>query len=148
MDTPDDNTVQRWYIIFRKTTLKHWVFRWLDPEMQHVYAVKESPGGEFWIILDSKNCYTDVRIESKIHYPHIRTLEPDSVILSIKAIIEPNNYRYTLCVFNCVELCKSVLGIRAFWCWTPRQLYKRLISCQVHSNQVQQQEQDVRLEAI
>lgn len=146
MDTIDTNTVQKWYIIFRKTDLKHWVFKLLDPEFQHCYAVKESPGGEFWIILDSKNCYTDVRLESKINYPHIRSLDPDSVILSIRAIIEPNNYRYTLCVFNCVELCKSVLGIRAFWCWTPRQLYKRLVSWQVHSSQVQQQGQDVKPE--
>ena len=128
MDTPDDNTVQKWYIIFRKTTLKHWVFRWLDPEMQHVYAVKESPGGEFWIVVDAKNSVTEVNLLSKIDYPHIRCLEPDSVILSIKAIIDPESYRYTFCVFNCVEVVKSLLGIRSFWVWTPFQLYKRLAS--------------------
>ena len=125
MDTTG-STTQRWYIIFKRTSLKHWIFRWLQSEFQHCYAVKESPGGEFWIIVDAKNSCTDVRIESRIDYPHIRCLEPDSVILSIKAIIDPNNYRHTLCVFNCVEVCKSVLGIRSFWCWTPYQLYKRL----------------------
>ena len=120
------DTIQRWYIVFRPTKLKHWVFKWLDPCFQHCYAVKESAGGEFWIIVDSKNCYTDVRIASKIDYPHIRCLAPDSVILSVKAIIDPDKYRYTLCLFNCVEMCKAVLGIKSFWVFTPYQLYKRL----------------------
>ncbi len=118
--------VEHWYVIFRKTTLNHWVFRWLDPEFQHCYAIKESPGGEFWMVVDAKNSVTEVKLLSKVDYPHIRSIEPDGVILSIKAIINPNNYRYTLCVFNCVEVVKSLLGIKAFWCWTPYQLYKRL----------------------
>ena len=128
MDTTTKH-IEQWHIVFTKTTLKHWIFKWLDPCFQHCYAVKESPGGEFWIIVDSKNCYTDVRIESKIDYPHIRCLAPDSVILTIQAIIDPNQYRYTLGISDCVDSCKSVLGIRAFWCWTPYQLYKRLL-CQ------------------
>jgi len=120
------NYIQCWYVIFRKTRLKHWIFKWLDSEFQHVLAIKESPGGEFWLVVDGKNSCTDVRLLSKIDYPHIRCIEPDSVILSIRAIIQPENYRHTLCVFNCVEVVKSVLGIRAFWCFTPYQLYKRL----------------------
>ena len=124
----DENTncVEHWHIIFKRSQLKHWIFKWIDPEFQHCYAVKESPGGEFWLILDSKCCNMDVRIESKVNYPHIRCLEPDSVILSIRAIIDPLHYRYSFGMFNCVEVCKSVLGIQAFWCWTPYQLYKRL----------------------
>ena len=125
MDT-SDNHIQYWYVIFRKTTLKHWIFRWLDKEFQHVYAVKESPGGEFWMVVDGKNSCTNIELLSKVDYPHIRCLEPDSVILLTRCIINPSNYRHTLCIFNCVEVVKSVLGIRAFWCITPYQLYKRL----------------------
>ena len=125
MDT-SDNHIQYWYVIFRKTTLKHWIFRWLDKEFQHVYAVKESPGGEFWMVVDGKNSCTNIELLSKVDYPHIRCLEPDSVILLTRCIINPSNYRHTLCIFNCVEVVKSVLGIRSFWCITPYQLYKRL----------------------
>ncbi len=123
-----DKVTEEWYVIFTKTRLRHWVFNWLRPEFQHCYAVKSSPGGEFWIIVDSKNTYTDVTIKSKLDYPHIRVLAPNSVILNIKAIMSATDYRYTLCVFNCVEVVKSLLGIKAFWCWTPWQLYKRLTS--------------------
>jgi hypothetical protein len=117
---------QKWYIVFKPTKLKHWVFKWLDPQFQHCYAIRESDGGQFWIVLDNKSCYLDATILPKSEYPHIRSIEPDSVILSINAKIEPNNYRHTFCVFNCVEVCKAVLGIRSFWVWTPYQLYKRL----------------------
>ena len=125
MDT-SDNHIQYWYVIFRRTTLKHWIFRWLDKEFQHCYAVKESPGGEFWMVVDGKNSCTNIELLSRVDYPHIRCLEPDSVILLTRCIINPSNYRHTLCIFNCVEVVKSVLGIRAFWCITPYQLYKRL----------------------
>jgi len=121
-----NSIIEYWYIIFVPSALDHWLMRYLQPNFQHCYAVKESPGGEFWIIADSKNSYTDIRLESKINHPHIRSIEPDGVILAVRAIIRPRN-RYTLCVFNCVEVCKSVLGIRDFWLWTPWQLYKRLI---------------------
>ena len=119
---------EEWYVVFTKTKLRHWVFNYLQTEFQHCYAVKSSPGDEFWIIVDSKNSYTDVTIKSKMDYPHIRELAPNCVILSIKAIMDPTDYRYTLCVFNCVEVVKALLGIRSFWCWTPYQLYKRLVS--------------------
>jgi hypothetical protein len=76
--------------------------------------------------VDGKNSCTNVELLSKIDYPHIRCIEPNSIILSIRAIIKPENYRHTLCVFNCVEVVKSLIGVRAFWCWTPYQLYKRL----------------------
>ena len=125
MDTATKHIVN-YHVIFKKSPLKHWVFNWLDSEIQHCYAVKESPGGEFWIVIDAKNSVTEVQLLSKIDYPHIRCIEPDSVILSIRAIIDPSNYRHTLCVFNCVEQVKALLGIRAFWIWTPYQLYKRL----------------------
>lgn len=121
--------IEEWYIIFTATTLKHWIFRFIDSELQHCYAVKESEGGEFWIVLDSKNAFTQVKLVAKSIHPHIRSMSPDGVVLKVRAKINPSLNRHTLCILNCVELVKSVLGIKAFWCWTPKQLYKRL-ACQ------------------
>ena len=117
---------ETWHIFFKASKLKHWVFKILDPYIQHCYAVKESEGGEFWIILDSKNCCTHVRIESKINYPHVRMLDPDSAMLSIRAIINPAAYQYTPGINSCVDVCKGVLGLKRFWVWTPYQLYRYL----------------------
>lgn len=125
MDKDIKHTVT-WHIFFKPTTLKHWIFRWLNPEIQHCYMVKESEGGEFWIIMDRKGCCTDVRIESKLNYPHVRMLDPDSVMLSIRAIITPSAYQHTLGINSCVDVCKGALGLRQFWIWTPYQLYRYL----------------------
>lgn len=125
----DDNpkVTEYWHIIFRNTKYKHWLVKYLQPSFQHCYAVKESPGGQFWIIVNSTAVHTSITMESKLDYPHIRVLCPDSVILSTKAIIRPDvNNRHVLGVMSCVDVCKSLLGIKAFWCWTPYQLYKRL----------------------
>ena len=54
MDESQKTTVD-YYVIFRKTVLKHWIFSLLDKEIQHCYAVKESEGGHFWIIIDPEN---------------------------------------------------------------------------------------------
>jgi hypothetical protein len=121
-----DKIIEKWHICFRRSEYKHWVMRWLDPHFQHCYAVKESPGGEFWMIVNSTAAHMDVQLKSKIDYPHIRLLAPECVILTIQAIIRPDNNRHPFCIFNCVEVCKAVLGINDFWCWTPYQLYKRL----------------------
>ena len=120
------NLVKNVYVVFRKSSLDHWIYNWLDPYFQHCYTVEESEGGHFWIIVDSKLPHLDVSIVAKELYPTVRDIEPDGVILLRKAIIRPDANRYTLSLSTCVETTKAVLGIRSFWCWTPYQLYKRL----------------------
>ena len=117
---------QDWNIIFRKSRHNHWIFKWLDPYFQHCYAVRESEGKGLWIVVEGKNAATEVYTLTKQDFPDIRMIEPDGVILPIKAIIDPKQTRWSLCLFTCVDVCKSVLGIKDFWCWTPYQLYKRL----------------------
>ena len=123
---PNDPLREKWFIVFRGSKLNHWLMPYLQPHFQHCYAVKESPGKEFWMIVDGKSSCTEVRLESKRHYPHIRLLCPDCIILPIKAKINPDKNRWSLCVFNCVEQVKALLGIKAFWLWTPYQLYRYL----------------------
>ena len=37
-----------WYLIFKSSTLKHWVMPWLNPSFQHCLMVREDDG--LWII--------------------------------------------------------------------------------------------------
>lgn len=116
--------VVKWYIIFRKAKIKHWVFKWIHPEFQHCYAVKDCD--TYWIVVDGATAGTDVFTLDKIDYPHVRLIEPNGVILPVKAIIDPSKSRWGLCIFSCVDICKSVLGVKAIGICTPYQLYKRL----------------------
>ena len=117
---------ENWHIVFRGSKLNHWIMGYLQPNFKHCYAVKESPGGHFWLIVDGKNACTEVRLESKLNYPGIRDLCPDCIILPIKAKINPDQNRWSLCIFNCVEQVKALLGIKDSRIWTPYQLYRHL----------------------
>ena len=123
-------TVEDWHIVFTKSRLKHWFIKRLPRSFQHCYAVRESAGGQFWIVLDSRSSHLQAELYAKSEYPYIRQLcnerSGDCVILPIRARIDIKQNRWTFCIFNCVEVCKSVIGVRAFWVWTPYQLYKHL----------------------
>lgn len=102
--------------------------RMLEPPFQHVYAMKKSQGGQFWIVVNPLSEYTEVDMIPVSEYPHIRLYTgEDAVILPVESNIK-HKERWTLCVINCVEIVKSLLGIRAFWVFTPKQLYNYLTS--------------------
>lgn len=116
-----------WFIVFTSSTLRHWLMRWLNPHFQHCYAMKKSAGGHLWVIIDPMSCYTKVTTEIVDDYPHPRLYAgANAVIVPVMAHLNPSKRLHNLCVFNCVEVVKSLLGIKDFWLWTPRQLYERL----------------------
>ena len=89
--------------------------------------MKKSPGGQFWIVINPLLPVLDCELLLVDDYPHPRLFaDPEAVILPVKAITI-NKPRWTFCIFNCVEVVKALLGIKAFWVWTPWQLYKYLI---------------------
>lgn len=119
--------INEYYVVFTSSKHTSWMVRWQRPSFQHVYVVKKSEGGYFWIKVDPRSAATDVTTHLVSEYPHIRCLiKPDDVVLKVKCVIKEQE-RWTLCVINCVEVVKSLLGIRSFWTFTPWQLYKYII---------------------
>ena len=126
MDQAAKETVE-YFVVFKKTELKHWIFRFLDSEIQHVYAMRKSEGEQFWIIIDPLRSHTQVKMVLVDDYPHPRCYTgEDAVIVPVKSTIDAKTNRWTLCMFNCVEVVKSLIGIRSFWTFTPYQLFKLL----------------------
>lgn len=124
-----NTVIEEYYVVFTSSKHDHWLIQKQPDNFQHVYAVKKSIGGRFWIIINPVVSHTHVDILPVMEYPHIRLVVEDQhndVILPVSAFIERKE-RHTLCIINCVEIVKSLLGIRAFWVWTPYQLYKYLI---------------------
>ena len=121
-------TIVNYYIIFTESSQNHWLLKRLKREFQHVLAIKKSVGGHYWIVINPLFPYTLVDIIPVLDYPDIRTLlngHKYKTVMTVKAEVNIKE-RYTLCIINCVEIIKSLLGIRAFWVWTPYQLYKYL----------------------
>jgi hypothetical protein len=117
-------SVEDYFIVFTLSTHKHWLIKRLRKPFQHVFAVKRSPGGRFWIIISPLISHTLVDMVSVKDYPSIYSLVPPEAIVVKYTTKIKDKERYTLCIINCVEIVKSLLGIRAFWVWTPYQLYK------------------------
>jgi hypothetical protein len=121
-----EKNIQEYYIIFTSSKHDNWMIRMLTAPFQHVYAIKKSPGKQFWIIVNPLVTHTDIDIKPVKEYSNIRMLtQKGDKIIKVKANIK-NKERWTFCVINCVEVVKSLLGIRSFWTFTPRQLYKYL----------------------
>lgn len=119
--------VVEYYIVFTGSNLKHWVMKWLHPTIKHVYAVKLSPGGHYWIVTNPMSGYTDVDLLPVEHYPDVRDIAGvDAVVLPVKAFIDQAKPRYQICFFSCVEFVKSLLGVKNSLIITPYQLYKYL----------------------
>lgn len=117
---------EEYYIVFTASKHNNWMVRLQKAPFQHVYAVKKSLGQQFWIVINPLSSYTSVNIHPVSEYPTIRSLvDCGDIVVKVKAFIDSKD-RYTLCVFNCVEVVKSLLGIRNFWLFTPYQLYKHL----------------------
>lgn len=120
--------IEDYYIVFTESKSQYWFVKMLNPRFQHVLAIKKSAGGRFWIVINPLFPYTLVDIMTVIDYPDIIMLLKEhkyKTVMRVKTNII-NKPRHTLCIINCVEIIKSLLGIRAFWIWTPYQLYKYL----------------------
>ena len=119
-------TIVAWYIVFTRASELRGVMRFLKRDFTHVYAMRKSEGGQFWIIVDPMFSHLKCTLELVDDYPHPRCYTGSTaIILPVKAFIGTDS-RWTLCIFNCVEVVKALLGIRRFWIWTPYQLYQYL----------------------
>lgn len=121
---PGKTTTEDWYVVFTTSKLNHWMFRFINPDFQHCYVVREDYG--LWLILDSNNAQTTLRTELVDDYPHIRDLCPNSVILPITAKIDANKFKWHIGINSCVDVCKGALGISNWRVITPYQLYRWL----------------------
>jgi len=115
------------FVIFTKSRSKHWLFKFIDSEIQHVYIMKKSEGGQFWTIINPLFSHTRIETVLVDDFIHPRCYTGDNaVIVPIKSIVDTEQQKWSFCIFNCVEVVKSFLGIKNFFILTPYQLYKRL----------------------
>lgn len=117
---------QEWHVIFTEAKIWHPLFKYLDQEFTHVYAVR-SLNDYHWLIVQPTCGNTDISIKYKSEYPRIRLIAgPDAKIITVKAKIK-NRFRGGLNWFTCVEQVKALIGIKDFWVFTPKQLYTALM---------------------
>ena len=111
---------KEYYVIFKKTALKKWYMSFLYEPFGHVLLATKTEMGHFWVITDYKggNMFTEL-----IPMESLRKIYPRSVIMPFKSVVHKEP-QFRLWFINCVEIAKSMLGIRAWGIITPFQLYR------------------------
>lgn len=120
-----DDVIEEWFICFCDVKRKHWIQRVLKPGFHHVKAFKHSPGGQFMVLVDSMRSHLDIDIVP-LNEENIAKYTEGCKVVTVVVKYDLLFDRGHFCRFNCVEVVKSLLGIRSFWTFTPYQLYKRL----------------------
>jgi len=116
-----------WTLVFKRAKQPVGIHRWLHEDFQHVLAMKHSAGRQFWIVVDPGHCATDVYLEPTAETPRARDAFPDATeILTVRAKYDQYVHNKHLSFITCVDVMKSVLGIKDTFCVTPYQLYKNL----------------------
>ena len=119
---------ETWHVVFTKSSLKHWLIERLKPDFAHCYAMKSSRGGQYWLVVDGKRSHLEVQLEPKELYPTVRSFAgEDATIVTINVTRKPSLPNHWLSVITCTDIVKRCLGITDWHCWTPYQLYKRMI---------------------
>lgn len=120
-----DDVIEEWFVCFKSTEHKHWIQRFLKKEFTHCYAFKESPGGQFLILVEPMRSHLDIDILPK-NDENLSIMKKCNKMVRVIVKYDLKKDRGHFCRFNCVEVVKSLIGIKSFFIFTPYQLYKEL----------------------
>lgn len=115
-----------WHVVFCSSTIKHWLLNRL--KYGHVYAMRKSPGGQYWTVIDP----TTSCIDATIVPVEICATPMDykkTALKSIRVIVKPeekDRFTFGFDFLSCVLVIKHLLGISRRRIVTPNQLLKYL----------------------
>ena len=114
------------YVIFKEAQHDFFFKPFCKSGFTHCLVVRSVCADYFWLIVDPNIHNTHIELVSKKEKPTIEDLVGECTIVQINSEIDLNTVCYTLSFNTCVDVVKRILGIRAAFCLTPYQLYKRL----------------------
>lgn len=130
LELPHGPTVEAW-VVFTTPKQSHWWERFLEPGFVHCFALVRS--GRRWIRMDwGYDCASLAVLNMPAYASLNEVVGPgDTVVRVLAEVRERYRAPWVFGPVTCVEAVKAVLGIRAFWVWTPFQLYRYIRSGRV-----------------
>ena len=101
-----------------------WLCRWLRPGFRHCWLAVNTEAG--WILVDPRAHWLEVEWLARPDFDLAAFYRSEGVAVVPVEIVEPPRRGYPVFLWTCVETVKRALGIRAWWCWTPYQLWRLL----------------------
>ena len=108
---------------------EHWTGRFLKKNLSHVQVVALLPQNK-WVTLDpspsgmnvGSSIYNQETIDMMRKFDNMRILKVTTH--------HTKNYFARMGVMTCVDVVQYILGLHFKWCFTPYQLYKKLLRCE------------------
>jgi len=123
---PSASDKRVWHVLFCKSRSTHWLLDKL--EMGHVLAMRLSPGGTMWTIIDPTTSIIEAKAIPVEMMPRPEDYS-DAVIEVVRVVVEPEAlkpFKLGFGVLSCVTVIKYLLGIDKWFMWTPKQLFNHL----------------------
>jgi len=121
-----ESNTRVWHVVFCRASIKHWLLDRL--KYGHVYAMRLSPGGQYWTVIDPTTSCIDATMVPVELYPKPMDYK-ETAIKSVRVIVKPQEMRQFSIgfdVFSCVSVVKHLLGISSRRIFTPNQLFEYL----------------------
>jgi hypothetical protein len=123
------NNRREFIVIFGKSA--HWTGKILNKSISHVMVVSLSNG--FWLKLDPTPQGLETEV-SAFNEDTLKMLRKMDDIRALKVSVHRSkSYFAKLGVMTCTDVAQYILGLHFRWCWTPYQLYKRLLKLKYDS---------------
>jgi len=118
--------IRVWHVVFCKATINHWLLDRL--KYGHVYAMRLSPGKQYWTVIDpTTSCIDATTVPIELYSNPMDYKE--TALKSVRVIVKPkeiSRFSAGVDVFSCVSVVKHLLGISSRRILTPNQLLKYL----------------------
>ena len=118
-----DNRRCEYIVIFGKS--KHWTSRLLNKDISHVLVIELS--NNHWLKMDPSpnGMINEVSLYNDTSVSLLRNMDD---IRALKVSVHRRNNNYgSFKLMCCTNIVQYVMGLNFKWCWTPFQLYKRLL---------------------
>tara|TARA_R110000765_G_scaffold273431_2_gene372158 strand:- start:1221 stop:1637 length:417 start_codon:yes stop_codon:yes gene_type:complete len=129
MDKPQEKRApESWYVVFGKADHPYWWNRFLKPTWMHITLLHWD--GYNWIKCEPNLAYIDISILTTVQSDTVQTITSRCGHTAVEylarreVIGKRQKMRAVFALCNCVETAKAVLGIRAWYVFTPWQLFK------------------------
>lgn len=111
-----------WVVYYADLGTSAWWTRWLSRRLIHV-EVWWLIGEDYWVAMRPNHCYVTCDVmygEPRVGENGVSAVQQVSCLRSRATPMVPVGLK------TCVSVTKAVLGVRAAWVITPRQLYRFL----------------------
>ena len=124
LDAPPGRWVE-WWVVFGDAPKRYWWTAFCRPGFEHCFALARQGGS--WVQVDPGHDFMRVAVLPVSAYTPIHALVGDRTVVRVRAsLTEQMRAPWIVGPLTCVEVVKSLLGIRSLTLLTPHQLYEHL----------------------